>query len=234
VIDDILAMLILGAVVSLHAQGTVDIPGLLFIILQALGFVVLIGFVGTRLMQSFSGLLDLPTRYFSPVALSLSACLALAMAAHYIGLAAIIGAFLAGMVSAESKHRPSLEENIRPIALFLAPYFFVLTGAHVDLSLLRDPSTVVTILVVSLLAILSKVIPCSLAAMSLGRRSSLIIGVGMVPRGEVGIIVASLGLQAGVFSQTVYGVIILMSLITSIAAPPALKELLARGPLPQN
>lgn len=153
------------------------------------------------------------------------------MAAHHIGLAAIISAFLAGIVSAESKHRLSLEESIRPITFFLAPYFFVLTGAHVDLSLLGNPNTIVTILVVSLLAVLSKVIPCSLAAMSLGKRSSLIIGVGMVPRGEVGIIVASLGLQAGVFSQTVYGVIILMSLITSIAAPPALKALF---PPPQS
>ncbi len=230
VIDDILAMLILGAVVSLHAQGSVDIAGLLVVILQALGFVILIAFVGTRMMQSFSSFLDLPTRYFSPVALSLSACLALAMAAHHVGLAAIIGAFLAGMVSAESKHRQGLEESIRPITSFLAPYFFVLTGAHVDLSLLHDPGTIVTILVVSLLAILSKIIPCSLAAMSLGRRSSLIIGIGMVPRGEVGIIVASLGLQAGVFSQTVYGVIILMSLVTSIVAPPALKALFPPHP----
>jgi Kef-type K+ transport system membrane component KefB len=227
VIDDILAMLILGAVTSLHVQGTVDLPGLVFVIIQALGFVVLIAFVGTHLMRSVSSLLDLPTRYFSPVSLSLSACLALAVAANYIGLAAIIGAFLAGMVSAESSHRPSLEQRIQPITSFLAPYFFVLTGAHVDLWQLRDPGVIVTVLIVSLLAILSKVIPCTWAASSLGRRSSLIIGIGMVPRGEVGIIVASLGLQAGVFPQKIYGVIILMSLITSIVAPPALKALFA-------
>jgi Kef-type K+ transport system membrane component KefB len=74
-----------------------------------------------------------------------------------------------------------------------------------------------------LLAITGKLFGCGLGALSLGRKSALIVGIGMVPRGEVGIIVASLGLQAGVFSSTVYATIIAMSLLTSIIAPPALQ-----------
>jgi Kef-type K+ transport system membrane component KefB len=147
----------------------------------------------------------------------------LAVAASYLGLAAIIGAFLAGMVAAETEQRHTLETQLRPITAFLVPFFFVVTGAKVNLGELGNTSALVTLLVVTLLAITGKLFGCGLGALSLGRKSALIVGIGMVPRGEVGIIVASLGLQAGVFSSTVYATIIAMSLLTSIIAPPALQ-----------
>jgi Kef-type K+ transport system membrane component KefB len=84
--------------------------------------------------------------------------------------------------------------------------------------------------VVTILAILTKLIGASLAARSLGTRSALIVGVGMIPRGEVGIIIASLGRQANAFGPTTYAVIIAMSLLTSIIAPPVLKALLKGSP----
>ena len=87
--------------------------------------------------------------------------------------------------------------------------------------------------VVTLLAILSKFIGAGLAARSLGKNSALIVGVGMVPRGEVGIIVASLGRQANVFGNTTYAVIIAMSLLTSVVAPPALKYLFGKKQEPE-
>jgi len=227
VIDDILAMLLLGFVTSFQAQGSVDVLGLFFVLLQAVGFVLLLALVGTRLMQRSSQLLEAPINPLSPLTLCLAGCLALAVAAAYIGLAAIIGAFLAGMIAAESTQRHSLEKQLQPLLAFLVPYFFVVTGSKVDLSQLASLNVVGTVILVTILAVLSKIVACSLASMSLGRRSSIIVGVGMVPRGEVGIIVASLGLQAGVLSNTIYSVIILMSLLTSVIAPPALKALFA-------
>ena len=230
VIDDILAMLLLGVVTALQGGGGVNVVGLLLILAQAVGFVVLIALVGTRVMGRSPDMLDAPINPLSPLTLSIALCLGLAVAAAWIGLAAIIGAFLAGIVVAESNQRHSLEKQFQPIMAFLVPFFFVVTGAKVDVTQLGSVSVLGLVAVVTLLAVVSKLVGCGLGALSLGKKSALIVGVGMVPRGEVGIIVASLGQQAGVFSETLYAVIIAMSLLTSIIAPPVLKALLAGAP----
>jgi Kef-type K+ transport system membrane component KefB len=113
---------------------------------------------------------------------------------------------------------------------FLVPFFFVVTGAQVNLGELASGSAIGMLVFVTLLAVVSKLIGGGLGAISLGRQSALIVGVGMVPRGEVGIIVASLGQQAGVFSGRIYAIIIAMSLLTSVIAPPVLKMLIANAP----
>ena len=234
VIDDILAMLLLGVVTAVQGGERINVVGLVIVLVQAVGFVALVALVGTRVMQKSSTLLEAPINPLSPLTLSLALCLALAVAASYIGLAAIIGAFLAGMVVAESKQRHSLEKQIQVIMAFLVPFFFVVTGAKVNVGQLGSVSVLAMVAVVTLLAVVSKLVGCGLGALSLGKRSAAIVGVGMVPRGEVGIIVASLGQQAGVFSETIYAVIIAMSLITSIIAPPVLKVLLSGAPLEPN
>jgi Kef-type K+ transport system membrane component KefB len=230
VIDDILAMLLLGVVTALQSGGGVDVTKLLVVLVQAIGFVAVIALVGTRIMQRRSALLEMPINPLSPLTLSLALCLGLAAAASFLGLAAIIGAFLAGMVMAESQQRHALEKQFQPIMAFLVPFFFVVTGAQVNLKELASGTVLGTLLLVTVLAVLSKLIGCALGALSLGKRSALIVGMGMVPRGEVGIIVASLGQQAGVFTDTTYAIIIAMSLLTSVIAPPALKALLAGVP----
>jgi Kef-type K+ transport system membrane component KefB len=214
----------------LQSGGGVDIVKLTVVLVQAVGFVALIALVGTRIMQKNSSLLDAPISPSSPLTLSLALCLGLAASAAYLGLAAIIGAFLAGMVVAESRQRHALEKQIQPIMAFLVPFFFVVTGAQVNLQELASLPVLGTLLLVTLLAVASKLIGCGLGALSLGRKSALIVGVGMVPRGEVGIIVASLGKTANVFSDTIYAIIIAMSLLTSVIAPPLLKKWLAEMP----
>ena len=228
VIDDILAMLLLGVVTALQGGEGVNLLSLMLVLLQAIGFVALIVLVGTRMMRRSSSLLEVPVNPLSPLTLSLAICLGLAVAASYLGLAAIIGAFLAGMAAAETKQRHTLEKQMQPITALIVPFFFVLTGAKVNVSVLGSVSVLGTVLVVTLLAVAGKLLGCGGAALSLGKKSALIIGTGMVPRGEVGIIVASLGLQAGVFTETTYAIIIAMSLLTSVVAPPALGALLAR------
>jgi Kef-type K+ transport system membrane component KefB len=228
VIDDILAMLLLGVVTAVQGGGSINVAGLLLVLAQAVGFVALIALVGTRVMRKSSGILDAPINPLSPLTLSLALCLGLAVAASYLGLAAIIGAFLAGMVAAEADQRHALEKQIQTIMAFLVPFFFVVTGAQVELGELANGTALGALVLVTLLAIAGKLIGCGFAAKSLGHKSALIVGVGMVPRGEVGIIVASLGKQAGVFTGTTYAIIIAMSLLTSMAAPPVLKALLAQ------
>ncbi|HEY3267785.1 MAG TPA: cation:proton antiporter [Armatimonadota bacterium] len=229
VIDDILAMLLLGVVTALQGGGSVNFAGLALVALQAVGFVALVAFVGTRAMRHSSTVLDAPINPLSPLTLSLALCLGLAVASAYLGLAAIIGAFLAGMVAAEAEQRPTLEKQIRAIMAFLVPFFFVVTGMKVNLGALGGWHAVGTLALVTGLAVVGKVVGCGVGAWSLGRKSALIVGVGMVPRGEVGIIVASLGQKAGLFSGSIYAVIIAMSLLTSVLAPPVLKALLPRS-----
>jgi Kef-type K+ transport system membrane component KefB len=228
VIDDILAMLLLGVVTGLQGGGGIKLLSLMLVLLQAIGFVALIALVGTRVMGRSSPLLEAPVNPLSPLTISLAVCLGLAVAASYLRLAAIIGAFLAGMAAAETQQRHTLEKQMQSISALIVPFFFVLTGAKVNVGVLGSVSVLGTVLVVTVLAVAGKLLGCGGAALSLGKKSALIIGTGMVPRGEVGIIVASLGRQAGVFTETTFAIIIAMALLTSVIAPPALGALLAR------
>ena len=226
VIDDILAMLLLAVVTSLQGGASLDWAVLALVFVQAVGFVAVIALVGTRLMRHTSPWLELPINPLSPLSISLALCLGLAVAGTFLGLAAIIGAFLAGMVAAETEQRETLEKQMRPILALLVPFFFVVTGAEVVLADLASWAAVGALSVVTLLAAIGKLVGSGLGALPLGRKSALIVGVGMVPRGEVGIIIASLGQKAGIFSGQMYAIIIAMSLLTAVMAPPILEVLL--------
>lgn len=226
VIDDILAMLLLGVVTAIQGGGKADVRALAVVAVQAVAFVALISWVGTRVMRRSSRALDAPLSPHSPLSITLAICLGLAAAAAHLGLAAIIGAFLAGMIAAETEHRKALERQVQTLMVFLVPFFFVATGAQVHTAELANWNALWTLLVVTALAIVGKLAGCGLGALSMGRKSALIVGVGMVPRGEVGIIVASLGASAGVFPDRTYAIIIGMALLTSVLAPPFLKPLL--------
>jgi Kef-type K+ transport system membrane component KefB len=228
VIDDILAMLLLGVVSAIQSGGAVDVTHLLIVLGQAIAFIILIVWAGTHIMRRSSPILDAPINPFSALTLSLALCLALADAASYLGLAAIIGAFLAGLVAAETRQRETLSLQLQPILAFLVPFFFVVTGAQIDLAGLSELSTLGALAGITLLAVAGKLLGCGLGAWSLGRKSALIVGVGMVPRGDVGIIVASLGQHAGIINNETYTLLIAMVLLTSVIAPPLLALILSR------
>ena len=160
----------------------------------------------------------------------LALCLGLAFLSTEFGLAAIIGAFLAGMIASETRQRETLEHQTQPLLALLTPFFFVITGSKVSLAQLGSREALLMLAVVTLIAIVSKLAGGFLGALSLGRRSALLVGVGMIPRGEVGVVIASLGLAAGVFSDRTYAVIVAMSLLTAMITPPVLALLLKRSP----
>jgi Kef-type K+ transport system membrane component KefB len=228
VIDDILAMLLLGVVTSLQAGGGVQVGGIAIVLAQAVGFVAIIGWVGTNAMRRYGRLIEKPINPLSPLTIALALCLGLAFLSTEFGLAAIIGAFLAGMIASESRKREDLEHQTRPLLAFLTPFFFVVTGAKIDIGVFASGAALWMLLVVTVIAVISKLAGGFLGALSLGRRGATIVGVGMVPRGEVGVVIASLGLAAGVFSNEIYAVIVAMSLLTSIVTPPVLAALLRR------
>jgi Kef-type K+ transport system membrane component KefB len=225
VIDDILAMLLLGVVTALQKSSVIDVTSLSITAVQSIGFVLLAGFGGTLLMSKFWRVLDAPLSTFSPLSLSLSLCILMAVISTSLGLAAIIGAFLAGMIIAESPHQHTLQKQLEPLLIFIVPFFFVVSGAMVDVSQLSSLDSIYVVAIVTLLAVFSKLIGCGVGALALGKKSALIVGVGMIPRGEVGIIIASLGRSMKLFDDKLYTVLIVMSLLTSIIAPPILGKL---------
>ena len=225
VIDDILAMLLLGIVTALQAGEDVQFRRLAFVVAEAVGFVLVIGLLGTRIARASSRRRLLPFQIGSPLPIALALCLTLAFLSSKLGLAAIIGAFLAGMVASETSAREELEQQTRPLLTLMTPFFFVLTGAKIELAQLADAGALLTLAVITAIALLSKLAGGFLGALALGKRSAVIVGVGMMPRGEVGVLIASLGLTAGVFSPRMYALIVAMSLLTSIVTPPLLSLL---------
>ena len=133
VIDDILAMLLLGIVTALQAGESVQIGKLVVIVAEAVGFVLVIGFFGTHIARRWSQRLA-SLKLCSSLALALALCLGLAFASTQFGLAAIIGAFLAGMVASEIPQRDELEHQTQPLLALMTPFFFVLTGAKIELA----------------------------------------------------------------------------------------------------
>jgi Kef-type K+ transport system membrane component KefB len=105
----------------------------------------------------------------------------------------------------------------------LVPFFLVGIGLHFDVSAFANRSTLLLALAILAAAVLSKWVACGLGAIRLGRRDAMRVGVGMVPRGEVGMVVAQIGLGMGVMSQSVYGIVVFMSVATTLIAPPLLK-----------
>ncbi|MBT2142410.1 MULTISPECIES: cation:proton antiporter [unclassified Rhodanobacter] len=229
VIDDILAMLLLGVVVSLQGGGSINASHLLVVLAGAVGFIAVIGWGGARVMRWNSAWLDKPLGPHSPLMIVLALCLGLAWLSTQFGLAAIIGAFLAGMIASETRQQHTLEKQTQPLLALLTPFFFVVTGSKVDLHELASADALLMLAVVTAIAIVSKFIGGWLGSLSLGRRSATIIGFGMVPRGEVGIVVATLGLAAGVFDNRIYAIIVAMSLLTAMVTPPVLAWLLKRS-----
>ena len=229
VIDDILAMLLLGVVVSLQGGGGFDPLHLLVVLAGAIGFIALIGWGGTRVMRWNSNWLEKPRDPHSPLMIVLAMCLGLAYLSTLFGLAAIIGAFLAGMIASETQQRHTLEKQMMPLLALLTPFFFVVTGSKIDLHELANADALIMLAVITVIAIVSKLAGGWLGSLSLGRRSATIIGFGMVPRGEVGVVIASLGLTAGVFTNRMYAIIVAMSLLTAMVTPPVLAWLLKRA-----
>ncbi|MGI8828556.1 MAG: cation:proton antiporter, partial [Candidatus Limnocylindria bacterium] len=146
-----------------------------------------------------------------------------------VGLAAIIGAFLAGMVVGESSERHALEAEVAPVAAFFTPFFFGFIGAQVDIAGLANVDLLVLLAAITALALASKFIGAFIGALGQGRARATLIGWGMVPRGEVGIVVAGLGLSTGAIDAEIYSVVVGMAILTTLIVPPLLPLLVRRA-----
>ena len=233
IIDDILAMIIL-AIATGMAAGGVSVERIGILMLLAVAFVVIVVVGGRGVLRRRPAILTAPEFARTPFLPGMIIMLGLAALATTIGLAAIIGAFLAGMVVGESSERHALEGEVAPVAAFFTPFFFGAIGAQVDLAGLWDTSALLLLASVTAVAIATKFIGSFIGAMAIGIRRAALVGWGMVPRGEVGIVVAGLGLQLGVIEGSIYSVVVGMAIITTLLVPPAIPWLAGRAESPSS
>lgn len=228
VIDDVLAIMILS-VASGVAAGGVDAVRLGSLIVVAVLFIVAVVIGGTRVLRRRRSLLTDPQFAETPLLPGMIIMLGLAALASLIGLAAIIGAFLAGMVVGESSERHALESEVAPVAAFFTPFFFGFIGAQIDLAGLASMDALLLLAGITVLAVATKFVGAFIGAIRQGVARATMVGWGMVPRGEVGIVVASLGLSSGAIGSEIYSVVVGMAILTTVIVPPVLPGLVRRA-----
>ena len=222
VIDDILGLLVL-AFASSFAGGTINIPGLATTAVLAGGFTFIVAKFGTRAFQRILPKLqrNLSTKE-AQFNLGLIFLFGLSWLAAYIGIAAIIGAFLAGLAFSEAADR-RVQDLAHGITELLVPFFLATIGLQLRLTDFGRSRTLLLSVFILLAAVLSKLIGCGLGALRFGSSDALRVGVGMIPRGEVGMVVAQIGLRMGIIERPVYAVVVFMTVATTLLAPPLLK-----------
>jgi Na+:H+ antiporter len=226
VIDDVLGLVILTVVTGLAAGTSLDALIVLRVFAVAVGFLVVAVLIGRYAApRLFDVVVRMRVRYVLLV-FAIAFALSLSALAGLAGSALIIGAFAAGLILSGTNQFDTIEREVRPVASIFTPIFFVSVGAALNLRLL-DPTRegagglLAVAAVLTLLAIIGKIAAGWAAPWLRFRR--LAVGVGMVPRGEVGLIFADIGRRAGILNEAVFGAILLMVMATTFIAPPGLK-----------
>ena len=229
VVDDVLGILVLTVVVGISTTDTFTIGSVGWISFKAIGFCVALTAVGILLAPYLEKVLERFSSTSALLCIPLALALLAAGLAEFFGLAFIIGAFSIGLALSTTRLGHLVEAAMLGIVDFLVPVFFVVMGMLVDVTSMQ--SGIVFGLVISLLAIFSKVVGSGGPALVSGfnLRGSTRIGVGMMPRGEVALIIAGIGLSHGIIGQDLFGVSILMTVITTLIAPTLLVPLFRSG-----
>ena len=232
VVDDVLGLIVLALVSSL-AKGRVNYLDIALTAGLAIAFTYFVATFGSRTVERFMPQVQARVSLAEgEFALAMTLLFGLSLLALYAGVAAIVGAFLAGMALGETvDHRVHL--FTQGVTELLVPFFLVGIGLHFDLIAFATRPILVLAVLIFLAAVVSKFVACGLGAIRMGRASAVRVGVGMVPRGEVGMVVAQIGLSLGVMPQSVYGTIVFMSIATTLLAPPLLKTAF-RGVVPSR
>lgn len=233
VLDDVLGIIVLAVVASLAKTGEINISDVLYLIVGASIFLVGAIFLGRLLSPYFVALVEKMTTRGHLILSSLIFAFALSYVAAAIQLEAILGAFAAGLILAETEKAEELEEQIIPIADFLVPIFFVTVGAGTDLSVLNPaiPANRAGLIMAAFLiviAIFGKLIT-GFTVFGQDKINRVAIGVGMIPRGEVGLVFAGVGSASGALSESLEAAIIVMVIMTTFLAPPFLRLAFRKG-----
>lgn len=227
VLDDVLGIIILAVVASLAKTGEIVVSNVIYLIISAGVFLVGAILLGRLLAPYFVALVNGMKTRGQLLLMALIFAFIMSYAAEAIQLEAILGAFAAGLILAETDKRRELEEQVIPLADFFVPIFFVTVGAKTDLSVLNPavPSNregLILAIFLIIVAIIGKVVT-GLTVFGQPGINRLAIGVGMIPRGEVGLVFAGVGSASGVLSEATEAAIIVMVILTTFIAPPLLR-----------
>jgi Kef-type K+ transport system membrane component KefB len=222
VVDDVLGLIVLSVVSSL-AKGEVNYLDIALTGGIAMAFTILVATFGTRtIRQMLPRFQKRVTLVEGEFALAMSLLFGLSLLAVYAGVAAIVGAFLAGMTLGETVDK-RVHELTDGVTELLVPFFLVGIGLRLDLTVFTSKPVLLMAVSIALAAMTAKMTACSLGAARLGHVDALRVGVGMIPLGEVGMVVAQIGLNMKIMPLSVYGIIVFTSVITTLCAPPLLK-----------
>ena len=227
VIDDVIGLVILAIVSDLVAGNEPSMLGVARTTAVAFGFLAAAVLIGRFVVPPVFALVARTGKEHTLATMALVLAFLLAVLASEVGSALIVGAFAAGLVLAPTEHAPVIERGIVRLANVFVPIFFVAVGAAVDVRTFGSREVVVVGLALTGVAIVGKFV-AGFAPVWV-RANKTLIGVGMVPRGEVGLIFAQTGLTAGVLNAGTYSALMLMVLVTTFIAPPLLRQLITRG-----
>lgn len=238
VIDDVLGLVILAIVSGLAAGAALSLFGIAMKFAVAAGFLVAAVIVGNLVAPRLFGLIDRMRVRGVLLVSAFSFALLFAALAALAESAMIIGAFAAGIVLSSTNQFDLIAERIEPVADVFTPIFFVSVGASVDVSLFLpwsesfNPSVLSVGAALLVLAVIGKVASGFSVGYGRNKLSHLAIGIGMVPRGEVGLIFADIGLRRGILSSEVFSAVLIMVMLTTFIAPPLLKVVFRRAAPP--
>ena len=229
VVDDVIGLIILAVVSGIATDGSVSVVSIVKIIVIAgvfLGGSIWLGLLfGPKLGKNIRRM-QVRAAYTSFVVISL---FIMAAAAQLAGLAVIIGAFAAGLVFNQSSQNHMVQERLSAVGDIFTPIFFVMMGAQMDLrSLAKADGILWLTLALIIVAVLGKLACCLPLIRS--KMQILIVGVGMIPRGEVGIIFATIGIKTGAFDHALYTAILILVMVTTLITPVWLKKLSTASP----
>ena len=225
IVDDILALAVLSVVTSMVQHGvTIDPVEITFLILKVLGLFAVLLIASIIVLPKVVAKTDLWKAKGSVEAIATAAFFGIAALATLAGLSPIVGAFAAGMALASTPILKRLEEYVGKLEFIFAPLFFAIIGAQVNLTGLNQNVLLLGVIIIGI-ALITKIVGCGLPAMLFlkNKERSMRVGIGMVSRGEVGLIVAGVGVTSGVLTGDVYTVVILMVAVTTILTPILLK-----------
>ncbi len=220
VIDDILGLIILSIVVSIAEVGKVSLLNVGKVSFFSILFLVGSIFLGIKLAQTIMKIVRSlkMKRIFAVTAMVFA--LGFSYLAYEIGLATIVGAFAAGLILETTEEKEHIRERMKPIADIFVPIFFVHAGLMMNLQTLSNTALLLPMGILLIIAILGKVL--SGFAVVRSKANKLVIGIGMVPRGEVGLIFAAFGLSNAIIGADLYALLVVVIMLTTFIAPPLL------------
>ncbi|MBS3098570.1 cation:proton antiporter [Candidatus Woesearchaeota archaeon] len=226
VIDDVLGLIVLAVVIGIVTSGHVSLFNVFKLSAYSILFLVGSIYLGIKFVPVIYKIVHKLELEKTFVISAFVFALALAIIANWIGLATIVGSFAAGLILERTEHKEHFQERMKPVADLFVPIFFVMAGALMNVKLF-NLEILLPILTLTVIAIVGKIV-AGIGAYGT-KASKFQIGLGMIPRGEVGLIFATYGLTYKIVSNELYSILVIIIMLTTFVTPPLLAKYMKKG-----